>query len=491
MLRLPLVFLAVSVSLSAVTGAQPIVVICVLVVAVFHVFLSRKPFALIFAVLGLILGSLSFQSFMDDSKLLSGNGFREVTLRAAGFPDGGPDGKWHLDCSGGVRVSGGDELSSFAPGDCISMRGYAASSVWKSREWKTFRETEIVSSHEGLPPLEWASRMRKAIAEKIDVSPDEDLHPLLHALILGNTAYLDYGILQSFRLTGVTHLLAISGLNVAIAGAAVFLLFRKLFGEQAALFASCVAAVLCVTAAGFGASASRAGVMYVIGSLLRATGRTTETSDSLLLVGAGMLACFPVLSKDVGFWLSFLAVGGLVYLTEPCRAPLDRLARKLPFPLDRTGEWTSELLGTSLSASLATLPVILYIFGGVSVLSLFANLFVIPAFNLLTLSVYAHFGLLWTGLPWIEFPCALLERILWSFTRAVTDLLSLVPWGYRTAEGFTFIHLLVSYALLFAVFFGLPRMLYVLRRRAWETKLLRLDTVKADTNSEETESTEK
>jgi competence protein ComEC len=210
-----------------------------------------------------------------------------------------------------------------------------------------------------------------------------------------------------------------------------------------------------------------------------------ETSDSLLLVGAGMLAFFPALARDVGFWLSYLAVGGLAYLTEPCRAPFDRLARMLPAPLSRPGNGASELFGTSLSASLATLPVILYVFGGVSVLSLFANLLIIPAFNVLTLSVYAHFGLLWTGVSWLGFPCALLERLLWGFTRSVTNLLSLAPWGYRTAEGFTFIHLAMSYALLFAVFFGLPRLLYGLRRRAWESRLSRLVPVKAETNGAE------
>lgn len=456
------------VSLSVWFGPHPAVIACGALAATLLTMLSRRPFGLLLLSAGMVAGSFSHLEFMKDLSAVSSSGFMEARLRADDFPEPVPGGKWRLNAAGGIRLSGGAELSTIAPGDRFTARGYASVSEWKGREWKNFRVTEITSRSGGFPPLGWAARLRLAVVDRISLLSDASLVPLFHAMVLGNTAFLDYGTVESFRLTGVTHLLAISGLNVAIAGAAVFLLFRRLLGEPAALLFSCLAAVLCVAAAGFGASATRAGTMYVLGAALKASGRVPETADILLFTGAIMLGLFPGNARDIGFWLSYLAVAGLAFLTRPCSA---LFSLPLPAFLAPVSRSVSGTLGTSLAATIVTLPVMLCFFGGLSLLSLLANLLVIPAFNLLTLSVYAHFAVLWTGAGVLEIPFTILENFLWGFSRGVTDILSLFSWGYRTVEGFGLAQMAAFYLLAPLLFFGFPRLLYHLRRRRLEKEM--------------------
>ena len=134
------------------------------------------------------------------------------------------------------------------------------------------------------------------------------------------------------------------------------------------------------------ASATRAGVMAVILLLAQYLGRLSQATRAVIFAASLMLFLNPLLLKsDVGFQLSFLAVLGIIYF-QPV---LGKWLRKVPdykiFPVRAT-------LSTTLSAQVFTMPVLLYNFGYVPLLSPLTNILIVPFLAPLTILVFV-FGI--------------------------------------------------------------------------------------------------
>ncbi|GAB1690062.1 ComEC/Rec2 family competence protein [Krasilnikovia sp. M28-CT-15] len=194
---------------------------------------------------------------------------------------------------------------------------------------------------------------------------------LLPGLVVGDTSRLDPGLAEDFRTTGLTHLNAVSGANVAIVLGVV------LFGLRRVRAGPAVTAVVCAVAlAGFvllarpSPSVVRAAAMGAIGLLGLAAGRPRAALPALGAGIAVLVVVDPELAGDPGFALSVLATGGLLLLAPPMRDALHR--RRWP-------RWAAEALAVPAAAQLACGPVVAGLSGTVSLVSVPANLLVVPA----------------------------------------------------------------------------------------------------------------
>jgi competence protein ComEC len=223
-------------------------------------------------------------------------------------------------------------------------------------------------------------RLRRHAAQQLDAA---DAGPtasgaLLRALVLGDRAGLEPATRDAFARAGTAHLLAVSGLHVGWVfgllrlGLGAFLrripalgLLRRARGlaTGAAWVGAASYAFLC----GPGVPALRASAMAAAGALALMGGRRASAWNGLALAGMVVLASSPAALFDVGAWLSFAAVAGLLVWRVP------------PRPL-------AGLVHATLAASLATAPIVaLTGIGPWPSGSVAANLLAVPVFGLLVL----------------------------------------------------------------------------------------------------------
>lgn len=194
---------------------------------------------------------------------------------------------------------------------------------------------------------------------------------LLPGLVVGDTSRLDAGVEEDFRATGLTHLVAVSGSNVAIAVGFVLLIMRWCRAGPGLTAAACtVALVGFVILARPSPSVVRAGVMGAIGLLALATGRHRAALPALCATVAVLVVADPQLAVDAGFALSVLATGGLLLLAPRWRDAM--VARGVP-------AGAAEALAIPAAAQLACTPVVAGLSGTISLVAVPANLLVVPA----------------------------------------------------------------------------------------------------------------
>ena len=193
---------------------------------------------------------------------------------------------------------------------------------------------------------------------------------LLPALVVGDTDDLPPKVVDDFQAAGLTHLLAVSGSNLAIVCVAVLLLLRTLrCGPRTAAAGAMLALVGFVVLAGPEPSVLRAGVMGAVGLLALAVGRQRAALPALAAGVIVLVLWDPAMAVSIGFALSVLATGALV-LVAPGWA--DRLAvRGVPRGL-------AEALAVPAAAHLVTAPVVAGFAGQVSFVAIVANLLVAP-----------------------------------------------------------------------------------------------------------------
>ncbi len=191
------------------------------------------------------------------------------------------------------------------------------------------------------------------------------------SLVLGNRNAIPKDIQEQFRVTGVSHVMAISGMHIMILTVLLYNVFYWLRVPRHKSFIIAILVLLVfISIIGFRASGVRA-VMFAFGAMLgEIVRRPVKPLNILLFVASALLFVNPLLLVyDVGFQLSFLAVMGLVYLMPIMK----RVFVFLPNPFK-----LRDVLVMTLSAQLFTLPWLMYKFGAVSIIAPVVNILILP-----------------------------------------------------------------------------------------------------------------
>ncbi|MBI3522273.1 MAG: ComEC/Rec2 family competence protein [Chloroflexi bacterium] len=204
--------------------------------------------------------------------------------------------------------------------------------------------------------------------------PDPESAILL-GIVLGERQSIPATLNAAFARSGTTHLLAISGFNMTLVGAAVGLAARGHLRASLVALLTVLAVALYSVLVGLSGSVLRAALMAGVAALAVALGRPSAGANALCASIAAILIADPAMVGDVGFALSAAATAGLLGLQRPIA---DRCAR-LPTAI-------AEGLATTLAATLPTLPLVLAVFGRVSLIAPLANLVAVPLFPALMVS---------------------------------------------------------------------------------------------------------
>jgi competence protein ComEC len=194
---------------------------------------------------------------------------------------------------------------------------------------------------------------------------------LAAGILIGLRDRVDREVAAAFTTAGVSHVVAISGWNIAIVAAAVGAMAGRL-GRRRRAIVTTLAVLAYIVFAGASPSVLRAGAMAGVVLLARESGRSGRAAAALGLAAYLLLLAEPALVSDAGFQLSTLATAGLVAWATPLTERLDRMTGgHLP-------RWLSESLGVSLAAQAATLPLVLASFGRLALISPVVNLLIVP-----------------------------------------------------------------------------------------------------------------
>lgn len=219
-----------------------------------------------------------------------------------------------------------------------------------------------------------AVRFRRAVISKYrEWGLDGNALAVASAVSLGEKRALSDGLRQVYSTSGVSHVLAVSGLHVGIMCWFLYLIFPSfLFRKREWIRELIVMGVMWVYAFAIGlpVSMTRALIMFSIVAACRSVEREGSALNSLGIAALVMLAANPSALFDMSFQLSFCAVLFIVILTPPLVESF-----KPRNPLVR---YVWRVTALSLSAQIGTAPLIMYHFSGFSTYVLLANLFVVP-----------------------------------------------------------------------------------------------------------------
>jgi len=213
--------------------------------------------------------------------------------------------------------------------------------------------------------------LRRGAADGLDRSMPEPEAGLAAGVLIGLRDRVDRDLAADFTTAGASHVVAISGWNIAIVASTLGALAGGLRRRRrAALTAAAI--VLYVAFVGPSPSVVRAGVMAGVALLARELGRPGTAAVALGWAVTGLLLLDPGYVDDAGFRLSVLATAGILAWGSSLTA---RLAGPAP---GRPRRWLAEILGVSLAAQGATTPIVLLDFGRLSLVAPAVNLIVVP-----------------------------------------------------------------------------------------------------------------
>ncbi len=297
----------------------------------------------------------------------------------------------------GLLELAGPDGSRREPLPSASMRVEAASA-------------EFLSAGHGSALLAACLRARRAsfeiLGRGIEAYPESA--GLLRALILGYRQELPYELYRAFATTGTLHIVAISGLHVAVMAMLLIAVVRGVGMRRPSWGLVLAPALVCYTiGTGMSASAVRACIMAVIFCSAPLFARRPDGPTALAAAAVLILAAAPAQLLDVGFLFSFAAVAGLMAIYPPWMRPVRAALAADPWQLEPAQWWqrwirkgavqTASLMVASLAAWFATTPMAAYYFNLVSPVALLGNLVVVPLSFLVLLTgvLSLVFGAVW------------------------------------------------------------------------------------------------
>jgi competence protein ComEC len=320
-------------------------------------------------------------------------------IRAGASEDDQAAGRVLLWLPRGVLVAAGDrvrvqvtletpqDFEGFAYRAYLARQGIAATAI--------AREATVVTHH--LPPIAEAARTsRDWLLGGLNRLIPEPEAALAAGIVLGVRSGIDPAISDDFAAAGLTHVVAISGWNIAIvaalAAAACSPLRRLPAGRWLAALTAGAAVAGYVLLTGASPSVMRAALMAAALLIARLGGSRAHALSALMLAALAMVLVAPAVVWDVGFQLSALATAGLVWFGAAFERRLSR--------------WPSlvrEPVALTMAAQVTTLPIVLLNFERLSLVAPLANVVVVPLVPIvmLTSSLAALVGATHAALPMV------------------------------------------------------------------------------------------
>jgi competence protein ComEC len=291
-------------------------------------------------------------------------------------------------------------------------------------------EVRLLAGNHGNPVLVTLLRFRNHCHTIIVQHIPEPQASVAGGMLLGLKAAIPDDIYTVFSANGITHVLVISGWHLGMVASVISGTARRLRANRAAIFWGSLAVLwLYVLFVGATATVLRAGVMASLVVLADVTERQTEPWTLLLAACWFLTLLNPHILWDLGFQLSALATASLFAFHTPLKQWVEAwwVVRQAPLSL----AWFTDPLSVTLAAQILALPIILFHFGNLSIISPLSNVVLVPVVPYVMM-----LGALALGVSLVAGFIGWLAQVIWmvawlplAYLTEGARLLAAVPWA--------------------------------------------------------------
>lgn len=354
-----------------------------------------------------------------------------------------------------------NEPMELEPGDeiCGSFRLEAVAeggNCWGDDFIASQKSQVRVEKAEKTPLRYYPAVLRKGMVERIELTFPKDTAFFAKAVFLGDRSDVDYQTQTAFKISGISHIIAVSGLHVSILFSLVFLFSGKRRFLTALIGIPVVVLFAAVT--GFSPSITRACLMQILMMLALLFDREYDPPTALSFAALVMVAADPMVIASVSFQLSVGCMAGIFLFSERIRSWMEGLFfwskwRGKTFRV-RFRTWIACGIAVTLSSMFFTAPLVGYYFGAVSLIGVLTNLLVLWAVNLI---FYGIMVCMLLSMFWFGGAAALGWLISWPirYVLLVSRWLSRIPLAaVYTCSDYVVLWLVLCYVLtvLFLIF---------------------------------------
>lgn len=265
-----------------------------------------------------------------------------------------------------ITLKGSIRSNVFDPADSYDMSNY------QKKRYYVFYADELLSYNEGKRQVNdlIADKTREVLLK----NTDDKTANFVFAMLFGDKYYLDSQVKNDFQFIGAAHVFAVSGLHVGILAAAILFILKKC--RLNILFRTVIlAAILAFYAylCDFSPSVLRASIMILVVMLTKIIGVRNDDLSTVSLVAILLLLIRPFNLFSIGFMMSFMAVFALAFFAKPLQHLFCKCMPKfMALPL-----------AANLAVNIGLLPIMMYYFASMSLLTIPANLIIIPLMSII------------------------------------------------------------------------------------------------------------
>lgn len=286
---------------------------------------------------------------------------------------------------------------------------------------------------------------------------------IIGAIILGDKTDLDSDIKELYSVSGIAHILAISGLHISFIGMAIYRLLRRRFRF---LFSAAVSIPVVLSfgiMSGFGISTIRAIIMFILKIIGEVLGRKYDAITAISLAGLVLLVQNPFVVCNSGFQMSFGAIIAIVLILPIVEEILN------------TDNKIIKVLSANFTISLVMNPILAWNYYELPTFSFLLNIVVVPLMSVVIVSsiagIFCSYIMFGFGKAVIFPGCGILE--LYTFLCNIINKISVASIVVGQPKVTIII---VYYAILLVVLFGLKNIRTKYTRAEKERNIIKKET---------------
>ena len=416
------IIFALSLALIALT------VICIKYKCVKRLIILCSTFVLGVGIFALSLATFSGNNFTNGTYTVSGrivivndySGMQNVILDNV-YIDGNKSGNMSVSVTGATTME---------EGYVITFTGYIEKTqlfsfnkfnnyYYKYKIVSTAKVKSAEVTMDDFKGLTLSENLRKSIKLILDKNMSPEDASISYASLFGDKTYISDEVRDSFSISGIAHLLAVSGLHIGfLTTALLFLLNRTKLKRYVNVIIISIFLVFYCYLCSFSVSVVRASIMFLVLSLANVFGKQYDKLNSIGLAGIVVLLYKPLSVFDPGFLLSFGCVLGIFMFTNYFK----NLFTKWHFP-----KKLCDTLSIMFAVQLGILPLTIYYYGQLSLLTMLANFICIPVFEIFFISLFAIVPIV-AIIPFLSFLLKF-PAIIISFIIKVAQIIASQKWA--------------------------------------------------------------
>lgn len=312
-------------------------------------------------------------------------------------------------------------LYAYQDGDCLPMKNYRPGLLQQ--------------------PAIWRNKLQNTITR---IFP-EDTENFARALLLGDTTDIDYETNTALKVSGIRHVIAVSGLHVSIVFALIYLLTGKKRGITALI--GIPAVIMFAALSGFTPSVTRACIMQILMMLALLFDREYDPPTALAFAVLVMLIANPMTVGSVSFQLSVACMIGIFLFADKIYNWLTG-SKYFGRGKGKLSVWICGSISVTLSTMVTTTPLTAYYFGTVSIIGIVTNLLTLWAITAIFYGIALSCVLGCVFLPAAQMLGSVISWLIRYVTAAAT-VMATVPMGaVYTKSIYTVLWIIFAYVLL-------------------------------------------